>query len=466
MQTNYFKITALFSFVLLLIIIVLSVVIYNHGPRVRFIQFSQDMSTTSLTRGASLKAVFDRPLEQKDFSEYVSITPNVEFEVKTGVQDITITLLDNLNHDSDYTVSIFPEINDQSGKKMQNGYDHTFKTTKPPYMFLERNYGYSKDVVLLDIDADDHIKLGRLGESPNIIFSHPEIRSFVANKDYALIAVKEKTKDELYSIDLKTMNIRNENIVLGGRIHNLTIGQRGKVALFTVQPDFSSVSTDYYEKYANRVVSIDLSNGDVLSLTNQAGEYIKAHEITMDNNGYAALVQDQTQTHYAISPYNDHEPILIGSYTSSYGFNSDSSEIIFRERNKLVKYQISENEIVPLELSEGSFVDTISARNSEVFTSQTNYLSGELKSYINRYSDWAAEPSLVWSSELSGDKTMRSFSENFDSTLLAIQLNPENCNYDDIGTNSQCKTTSTVIYDTEAQQIIEDFAGFNFIWLP
>lgn len=466
---TYFKRVSAVCVALLTLIIGLSFLLYNHGPRVRLVQFSQDISETSLTTGSTVSIVFDRPLEQKDYSEFITLSPAVEFEANTGVQNITLTLHDNLRHDRDYSIRVQPEIYDRSGKKMKTKYEHSFTSSTPSYVYLERNYGPDTDTSFYDVDSDDHIKLARLGSDAEIVFSHPNIRSFVANKNYILVVVKKESRDDLFSINLATNEIRHENLILGGHIGNLTLGQRGQVALFTVQPDFSSVSSEYYDKFANRVESLDLASGDMLSLTNQSGEYIKAYEIHLDNDGQVALIQDQVQTYYAVSPFNDYDPVLIGAHTSSFGFNSTASEILFRDREDFVRYNVQTSEVTRIELDKDgydSYIQQLSARNRKIFASQTSRALGKSLSQIGVYTDWGAEATIAWSTSTDDNRSMREFSESYDDSLLAIQLNPESCQYDDIGDNSQCKTTSTVIYDIEANEVVEDFPGFNLVWLP
>jgi hypothetical protein len=470
LTNNYYQKVVVICLALLTMIIGLSFVLYNQGPRVRLVQFSEDPAVTSLTKGSTMTLAFDRPLEQKDYTNSITISPDLAFTTKTNVQNITLTFDESFVHDTDYTVTVLPDVYDKSNKRMQNKFISSFSTSQPTYAYIERNYGidYESDSGFFTdyTDADDHVLLAGAGLEPEVIFSHPEIRSFAANRDYIIVVVKEEDRDQLYTVDLATKEVRQDQLQLGGRINNLTLSPRGQIALFTVQPDFNQVSVEYYETFANRVESLNIKTGETLSLTNEAGEYIKAFDILSDNDGQVALVQDQMQSYYAVSPFNDYEPILIGSYSTSFGFNDNASEIVFRDREEIVRYDIASGGIIPVDLDNSGYTRDLSTKNSSIFASSTSYTSGSTSSDIQRYTDWKSEAKVVWRSSPEDAGAISGFGQSYDNNLLAIRQNPESCRFDTIGTNSQCMTTSTTIFDISEQEIVESFRGFDLIWIP
>ena len=163
------------------VIIGLSVVLYGSGPRGRLVQVSVDPTATALTQGATMTISFDRPLEQTDYSELVKIQPETKFSVTTNAQSITVSFEQSLRHAADYTITVLPGVRDRSGGTMQDPYVHSFTTTAPRYAYIERNYQAASDEDSLEDAVDDHVMIGQIGSEPERIFSHPEIRSFVAS---------------------------------------------------------------------------------------------------------------------------------------------------------------------------------------------------------------------------------------------------------------------------------------------
>jgi|GEM_PF-2271628 len=469
MQINsYTKKVVLICSSMIIVIIGLSVSLYGQGPRVRFIQNINDVSDSALTTGSNLQIVFDRPIEQRDYSDLIYIKPEIAFTAKTNTQNITLILQGDLQSDIDYTVSVTPEIYDKSGKKMKNKYQHTFSTTKPSYVYLERNYDDSNsDPSSLNnsTEADDHIKLATLGLEPEVVFSHSQIRLFAANDSYIVVAVKEGENDQLYTINLDTKDIRREQLKHEGRISNLVLAPRSKTALFTTRPDYGSSSPEYYEEYANRMESLDLDDGTLLSLTDVKDIPLKAYSINTDTDGQIALIQDIGQTYYAVSPFNDFDPILIGSYSGTFGFFGGGTEIIFRDGDDLVRYDIASANAASIELDDGYVLD-IEPINNTVNFSSTIYQPGLSYSQVGRIDEWGGDPVALWQSEADSNSSLREFTLSYDNALLALQFDPDKCQYDGLGASSHCEEVFQQIFDHEERKVLREFRGSNLVWLP
>ncbi len=445
-------------------IFVASLFLYNHGPRVRFIELIDDIEKSSLTQNSTFRIVFDRPLEQSDYSSSISITPELPFTAQTTTQSILITLNDNLRHDTKYEIYISPDIIDKSGKKMRSAYTNTIETEVPSYAFLERNYGPTIDSSFSETDANDHVKIAQLGKEPEIIFSYPQIRSFVANSSYTLVVVKDELKDNLYAIDTTSKIIKQIYLPQDGRIPKIVLSKRSATALFTVVPDYNKVTSEYYEIYANRVFSINLENEEILQLNKEPNTPLKAYELQLDTDGQVALVQDESQVFYIVNPFNDYEPIPIGSHNESFGFNENTTEILFRDTGGFSRYATENSDVTAVDFITDGYIQNVILKTNTIFYSISSYSQNSVKNSINLLPSWDGEEEVLWTNN--NNESLSSFSPSYDNSLLAVQTNPEKCRFDDIGERSACKETNQKLIDVAKGELLEEFLGINFVWLP
>ena len=458
---NYMSTIWVLCAAMLVLILILSFLLYNQGPRVRIVDFERDPQTTSSQLGSTVSLIFDRPLQDQDYSELISFSPSVDFRAQTSSQTIFLTFQQNLLSDTEYKIIVQPELYDSSGIKMKSKYEHTFSTGSASYVYVERNYE-DRDIT----DADDHVIRAVVGQEPETLFSAQQISFMDANKDYVIVVVRGELTDVLYSIDQRTGEATQQNLQINGRINQLAISPTSPVALYTLLPNFDSVSQEFFESYVNKLESINLETGEITGLTDLEGEYLRAVSIDMDTSGQVALIQNDDQEFYAISPFNDYDPILIGSRTATFGFNEGSSEILFREQESFLSYDVASGEVSPLGLPDNTLVRDLLDTNSGLYISSTIYVGGEPNSTIELTQDFTREPDVLWQNTNHPLSIAREFSLSFDKKLIAIQLEPEGCRFDRITTNSQCQNVSTILHDVSTGNEIAEFRGFGLVWLP
>ena len=460
MRTRLFEKSVLsFSVVLGLIIVGISIVLYNNGPRVRLVTFDRDPAQTSLSRGSSVTVRFDRPLEDRDYSNQISFEPEVNVSTQTLPQAIIITLEENLDSSTSYELSIGPDVFDRTGKSMRSTHTHQFDTTAPRFVYLERNY---EEFDGAEDMQDDTVWLSGVGQEPEALFSHPVITMFAANDQYVVIATRAEDEDLLTTINLETREQRQEELVLRGRINNLSLSPRGEVAIYSITPDFNTVSREYFNRFANRVDSISLTTGQTVSLTDENDFFIKVTSIDLENNGQVALVRDLEDTFYAISPYNDYDPVLVGSYIESLGFSADGTSVIFRNINGFTRYSVVDGSTGPVDYPVTGQLQSIREQEGVVFVSSGTFSGGAVRNFITRF-DTTDTASLVWSGS---EESLLSFNSSYDTGYLALQLNPDECRFDRLTPNAQCTNTLTAIVDSETGNELQRFDGFDLVWLP
>ena len=457
--SQYYRFLKFTVIIITLLIAVISIVLVNSGPRVRFVE-SDDIGEMSLTQNSSMIVRFDRPIQDKDYTNQISFSPEVRFTAKTNPQSIVITLNQNLGSQTKYELTIGPEVYDSSGNKMKEIYKKELITGTPKFAYLERNYSSDGQE-----SEDDNVVFGSPDGEKEVVFTHPEITMFAANDKYLIVACNSDVYDELFVVDLDNNETRKIDITLGGDINNLVISPRGKVALFTLTPDSSRVSQEYFDQYSNRVESLNLETGEMTSLLDENDNFVRAISIEFDSLGQAALIQNGNQEFFAVSPFNDYDPILIGTHTSSFGFSSDSSEIIFRNGSLLVLYDVPSGDLTTLDFEIDAFIQNIDS-SDQILMAKTSYTAAEITSTVSVFDSWEnTESQDVWKS-VGTTSTLVDMSASYDQNWLGIQESNIGCSYDTLSPNIQCDDTTTQIYDVRNNETIEEFKGFNLVWIP
>src|SRR5919199_4874214 len=122
-------------------ILVLALLVTTSGPRVRQVVVQNLSGGQAAITNQGLTVVFDRPIQDTDFDSAVEIQPAVEHTVSYRNQQLSISFDQNLLSNTDYTLTIKPELKDDLGRQMQSGYSYEFTTAQPSFTYLERNYG-------------------------------------------------------------------------------------------------------------------------------------------------------------------------------------------------------------------------------------------------------------------------------------------------------------------------------------
>jgi len=470
--SRYTIVSAGLATALLLFITVLSIVLYTNGPRVRLVSFQQDPASVAVHRNNTITVTFDRSIMNNDYSQQISFEPAVDFEARTAKQSIVVTLQQNLSHNTEYTMRILPGITDQTGREMEDAYTHSFKTSNPSYMYAERRYGidYSDEATFIGSDREDSIWRAELNGEREEIFTAPVISQFVANQKYAVVTTLDQDLSKLFTINLETKTVREESVPSDERIDNLAISPRGNIVLYTLTPEFNAENAERHERNANRVEVINLDSGSRRSLVDGDGVFVKSFSpIFIDPSGQAALVKDAEQTYYAVSPFNDYEPIVLGARSTSFGFNDNGSEVVFRDNTNFSRYDVVSGEVTPYEFDRQGFVRDVVTVDDTIFYQSNDFFGDGLTSYIEKIDSWEdTDSEEVWSNSDSFyiDTAFKDFDVSHDGELLSIHIHSSRCTFDGVSSNSQCPDVQTVLYDTATKEVISTFNGFDLVWLP
>lgn len=471
MQTkSYRSLLFVITLAAMISIAVLSFFLYTQGPRVRLVSFEKDPKNSALQRNSTIKITFDRPIENEDYTNEISFEPNIAFTAQTAAQSITLLINENFLHGTEYTLKVADNINDKTGRTMKNSYMHKFSVGSPRYIYIERNYGIDYDESFREsgLDAADYLQLATVGiEKKETLFEAPIIVSFAANNQYAVVVSREETSDSIHTINLNTKKVRTEELRFEARIEGVSISPRGKTAVFIVTPDYSLVEKEYYDQYASQLESLDVETGELTQLIDAENKNIQAVSTEFDTSGQVVLIRNFDQNYLAVSPFNDFEPILIGNRTDSFGFNYDSSEIIFRDNDLVARYIVATGENLYHDFATTDYIQGLNTTSSGAYYYATTFLANQSKSYVNKIESWEdTQPKQVWATQIDAEESLRDVELSYDATILALQISPNNCRSDGVTSNSQCRITRTLLYNHASEEALEEVNGFNIVWLP
>lgn len=455
MQTNIFnRMLGLIFLGLILIIAVLSWLLEVQGPRVRFIRYQPDLLEAGATKNKSLEVHFDRPLQQTDYTDQVTIEPAVTYTTRTTRQALVITFNENLHHSTEYKISVGPKITDLSGRIMDEVYSEVFTTLAPQFAFLQRTPG---------TESTDSVFIQRIGGEQELIYSAPEIVMYAINSNSAVVATKGEVEDSLIIIDLKSKQLTQVDLPDFTRVTGLDISPTGSMALATVNTGSSANNVSPSDSFENRILSLFLETGETAWIQSNQDTYMSALHVEFGAQNHFAIAQLPNQEFYIISPFNDFEPIFIGTYAVSSGFSKDGDFLAFRDLVGFTKYDINNSTSQLLPISSNT-IGSLRLFKSGGFVSDTTYERSVPRSSVFWYKDFINQPALVWTGN--PGKVLSAFDPSFDGMLLALTLGSPSCTYDQLSPNAQCEDIFTTIYDIQKAEKVAEFNGFDLTWVP
>ena len=458
-RSRYHRMLVLVLVGMLITSMLLAGMLSRSGPRVRIVTMNKEVQ---LSRGTSITLAFDRPLEKKDYKAEVSLNPAVPLETSVKGKSLIVSIQANLLQNTHYELKVNPEIYDTSGHKMAKTYTYAFISASARYMYVRRDY--EMDTHTID-KKDDILFLADLTGATTELFHVKRIRMFRANRQYAVVVSDEGGSDVLYTINIKTKAVRRYPLDIQGEVRDLELSPLGTIALFSVQPEFRPDDPEYFDTYAYRLQALDIASGNAYLVNDGSGDALKVETIAVNNDGQYALIKDVKRSFFIVSPYNDFAPVLLGIHARSHGFDADSKTILFEDEGTISSYDISTSTATVRPMQD--IILGVDESRGSIFAQVAEYSNGVYATKIKRSPSWSAPFETVWEPSGFTDKNLvRAFYASYDQRFIAVQLNTENCQFDDYGTSSECEDVSMILYDTKDKKELGTIKGFGLVWLP
>ncbi len=162
-------------------ILVLALLVSTSGPRVRHAVAQNPRGDEVASVGGGLTLVFDRPVEKTDFESVIELEPEAGYAVSHREGQLNIAFDENLLSDTEYTLTVYPGLEDALGRRMEREYSYEFATAEPTFTYLERNYGPGA--------MDRLIQRAPLSQESYVLFGADRVKSFARNDDYLAVVL-------------------------------------------------------------------------------------------------------------------------------------------------------------------------------------------------------------------------------------------------------------------------------------
>lgn len=442
--------------ILLVLSVLLSALVYLSGPRVRDIRLINNPNSHRKTDTSIIELVFDRPIEQKDYTSLITFSPELKFTARTTSQGMYISLHQNLLHATNYRLTIDSGIKDSTGRAMKNAYQYDFSTPAAKFAFLQRVY---------EGNGIDSIQLVSTQNGATAsLFSAPVIRSFAINERYLAIVESTNLGDVLHVNDY----VKNRTVYqkqFSEKVSNISLAPLSSRVIYSTLPDFNEVSFEYYKTFAHRLYSLDINTEQITPVLDDLGSPLTASELILSQDGSVALIRNGVAGYFAISTFSDNAPVPLGEQGQSFGFSRDGSQLFFQQTNSVVVYDSATTKSSKLAYSpKRGYIKQIDLKNDSPILAIVDYDEiGDAVSTIQKLeSPKDKSANQLWS----GPVDLRDFQSSFDGRYGAIHYNPKGCTYDDVLLDSQCTLARVLLVDFTSGEVIGDFDGFSPIWIP
>jgi len=441
--------------------------VYTSGPRVRLVTASSPLDRQLLTANDSLTLHFDRPIKKRDYRKFLSFDPPVKFSAVTGSQEVTVSFSDNLESATDYTLRLKPAVESTDSRKMKTDFYHQFTTASPVLAYLKRDAGKQQQG---QKPGDDIIYQTDLDGNKTILFTAPVIRNFAANGSHLYAVTDEGAYDQLVHIDRRTKQRSLVPLLLDGypvfkdglRVKSLQLAPRSDVLVLTFGIDYSSSRDRGKTYYDDTLHTYDPATKTMRAVKATDKRLQKAYDLHVSRDGQLVLFGDQDQFYSIVNIYSENlRSEVIGSFDLSGGFNRNAAKVLLFDEGAGTVLNGQDNQRQAVPFDQPTYNALFQSDSDDLWVYRQQYAVTHGVSEVLSYRMKDSTERQVWY----GRGTIQYLAPSFDDQYLALELQPDNCRYDEIDFNGQCSATQTVIIDTSSGDEVLKFSGYNNQWL-
>jgi hypothetical protein len=445
-------------------ILTLALLVTTSGPRVRNVAVQNQTGERISSVSQGLTVVFDRPIVGSDFKSAIEFDPEVDYTVSHRQGQLSITFDQNLLSNTEYALTIKPEIEDEAGRPMEGEYRYEFTTEEPSFTYLERNYDRGA--------VDKIIQRAPLSGESQILYGEDRIKSFARNGRYlAVVVLRPDNTDELRVFDLETLEERLVDIPANMRLDNLRFSPTDNQFVFIPRAfgvDADDPDSETYT-YNNKLYHYDI-DGEQLQPVDTSSDKGNVERALYSRDGQALLYKTINGSYYLTGATQTTETTPLGIYNDSGGFDRTNSKIAFQFASGATIYDAQAKETQELSQigSGGSISAPTFLHNSEELIylwDPLNEKEGTKTKVYVASADGEVEEQVVESQpqERFLDYPVISYDDRY--VLVEATSEPSNYKFDDYVGNRQPKDARLVLYDRFDHKLIEsDTHGIAPVW--
>ena len=446
-------------------ILVLALLVTTSGPRVRHAVVQKGSGEEIASVGQGLTVVFDRPIESTDFETAIEVQPEADHTVSHRNQQLSITFDQNLLSNTEYVLTITPELQDGLGRSMESEYTYEFTTAEPSFTYLERNYGPGYGLKAVD----RIIQRSPLSRESTPLFGEERIKRFARNDRYlAVVLPRADNIDELRVIDLETRDERQVVIPSNTRVDSLRFSPVGNEFVFVTRviPKADDAEPEPEVQDSNKLYRYDVDN-EQLQPVDTLSEEGNVESALYSRDGQALLYLTLDGVYYLTGAARTTEPTLVGIYGDSGGFDRTNTKLAFQSNDGATIYDAQAKG-----LQELPYIGAGGSISAPTFL----HNSDELIYIWDPFNTRIGETTRVYIADENGDEelvTESQPSERFfddpvvsqDDRYVLVEAAPKSSKSDDYIGNRQPEGARLVLYDRFSGEMIEsDTRGVDPVW--
>jgi Bacterial Ig-like domain len=445
-------------------ILVLALLVTTSGPRVRHVAVQNQSGDEIASVGQGLTVVFDRPIEGTDFESAIKFEPEVDYTVSHRKGQLSITFDQNLLSNTEYVLTIRPELEDDLGRRMEREYSYEFTTEEPSFTYLERNYDRGA--------VDRIIQRAPLSGESQVLFGEDRIKSFARNGRYlAVVVPRRDNTDELRVIDFATLEERSVDIPSNVRVDNLRFSPTDNQFVFVprvVGADAGDLDSETFAAN-NKLYRYDI-DGEQLQPVDTSSDKGNVESALYSRDGQALLYKTIDGSYYLTGATRTTETTPLGIYEDSGGFDRTNTKIAFQFGNGVTIYdaQAKESQELPDIGTGGSISAPMFLHNGDELIylwDPLNTKEGEATQVYVASADGKVEEQVIGSQPLERffDNPVISYDDRY--VLVEATSEPSKFKLDDYVGNRQPEDTRLILYDRFEHRVIDsDTHGIDPVW--
>lgn len=282
---------------------------------------------------SKIKIYFNTPILRTennkpiDFKNYISFEPSTEFNSTWSGNTLFLIPKATLLEDTDYKITINPGIKDIYGNSIDSTFSQNFKTKPLTITYLQKNYPKSKDKI---------IKRNLKSSNEEVLFEEENIKEYSLNKDYLIVSntLSDKTNN-VQILDLQTkfkkdLGFKNTNI------SRIDISKNINVFIYIYQ-DVKPADPIPQPLSTNNIKIYDLTTSKVTDFNpnNTASDVMDAN---FSPDGRSILYRTSDSSYFLATVDSTDNPIAVGRYIGTGGFNKDGTKVLFVNYDPLQTY--------------------------------------------------------------------------------------------------------------------------------
>ncbi len=329
---NYNKIILIVISVLTLLAVVLLFLNTFSKPHIRYIDVDGGKDNAEFLDN-KIKVYFNTPIERTennkpiDFKKYINLDPVIDYSLTWNGNTLYIISKDTLAEDTSYTVKIAGGYKDIYGNIVDHSFDYSFKTKPLKLTYLEKNYPKAKDRIISRNVKNNNFE---------VLFEDNNIKQYTVNEDFVVVITTAEDKTD----NLKTFDLRSR----AKRDLGLTKASISKIDLSHSVDSFLFIYQEVEPKgqllqpLSNNSIRIYDLNAQTVVDYNPSGTAADVMDANFSPDGRSILYRSGESFYYLAPLDLSSDPISIGRFTGTGGFNKDGTKIVFTNYDPLQTY--------------------------------------------------------------------------------------------------------------------------------